>query len=47
MPDLLALGSKAPSFELEGTGGVTVRSDDFLGKKHLVLAFYPKDNTSG
>ncbi len=47
MPELLSIGSKVPGFSLEGTNGQTIRSEDLLGKKNLVLAFYPKDNTSG
>ena len=47
MADLLPIGSEAPGFKLQGTGGATINSEDFHGKKHLVLAFYPKDNTFG
>ena len=47
MPDLLPIGSTAPDFQLEGTGGEVISSQDYRGKKHLVLAFYPKDSTSG
>ena len=50
MADLLAIGSPAPDFELEGftpEGSVAVRSPDFRGKKHLVLVFYPADDTPG
>jgi peroxiredoxin Q/BCP len=47
MPDILPLGSKAPDFSLEGTNGQHLNSADFRSKKHLVLAFYPKDSTSG
>ncbi|OLD66839.1 MAG: thioredoxin-dependent thiol peroxidase [Acidobacteria bacterium] len=41
------IGSRAPDFTLVGTGGKTVGLRDFLGKKHLVLYFYPKDATPG
>jgi len=34
----LAIGEKAPSFEVTSTQG-TVRLSDFQGKKHVVLAF--------
>lgn len=47
MTNLLHVGSKAPKFTLPGTGGVNINSEDYLVKRHLVLAFYPKDNTSG
>lgn len=42
----LQIGEKAPSFEALSTQG-TVRLSDFLGKKHVVLAFYIKDFTPG
>jgi thioredoxin-dependent peroxiredoxin len=41
------VGSKAPDFTLVGTGGKRVGLRDFLGKKNLVLYFYPKDATPG
>ena len=47
MADLLPIGSRAPDFTLQGTGGQTVRSADFQGQKHLVLVFYVKDSTPG
>lgn len=42
----IQIGTKAPDFTLPGTGGTTSLSD-FLGKKKVVLYFYPKDNTPG
>ena len=42
-----AVGSKAPVFSLQATGGKTVALKDFLGRKNLVLFFYPKDGTPG
>jgi peroxiredoxin len=50
MADLLQIGSPAPDFELEGyspEGSGTVRFRDFRGLKHLVLVFYPEDDTPG
>ncbi len=41
------VGSKAPDFTLVGTGGKKVGLRDFIGRKHLVLYFYPKDATPG
>jgi len=38
------VGDSAPEFELQGTGGRTVRLADFRGR-WLVLAFYPGDFT--
>jgi len=39
-------GAKAPAFSLTDQAGNTVRLSDFAGK-HVVLYFYPKDNTPG
>lgn len=41
------VGGKAPRFSLPATGGRTVGLADYLGKKNLVLYFYPKDGTPG
>jgi peroxiredoxin Q/BCP len=43
----VALGSKAPDFELEDQNGKLVKLSDFIGKKNIVLYFYPKDETPG
>lgn len=40
-------GRTAPPFELPTHMGNTVRLEDFRGKKHVVLYFYPKDDTPG
>jgi thioredoxin-dependent peroxiredoxin len=40
----IKVGDSAPDFELQGTGGRTVRLADFRGR-WLVLAFYPGDFT--
>jgi hypothetical protein len=42
----LAVGEKAPLFEAPSTHGM-IKLGDYLGKKHVVLAFYFKDFTSG
>jgi peroxiredoxin Q/BCP len=39
-------GSKAPAFTAETNGGGTVSLKDLKGK-HVVLYFYPKDDTPG
>jgi peroxiredoxin Q/BCP len=41
------MGHKAPDLELPSHKGNTVRLKDFQGKKHVVLYFYPKDDTPG
>ena len=40
-------GDRAPDFELRGNSGRTVKLADYLGKKTVVLYFYPKDETPG
>ena len=44
---MLKEGDPAPKFRLPSTTGSDVSLDDFLGKKNLVLYFYPKDNSPG
>lgn len=43
----LEVGDKAPDFSLPSSTGETISLKDYLGKKRVVLYFYPKDNTSG
>ena len=45
--DTVAVGSKAPNFTLPSGSGEMVSLEDFLGKKPVVLFFYPKDDTPG
>jgi thioredoxin-dependent peroxiredoxin len=44
---LLKINDPAPDFELMGSHGDTVRLKDFIGKNHVVLIFYPGDETPG
>jgi peroxiredoxin Q/BCP len=44
---MLTEGSSAPVFNLLDDHGNTVSLDDFRGKKHVVLFFYPKADTPG
>jgi len=44
---LLAVGAQAPNFRLPTSNGSYVALQDFLGKKNIVLYFYPKDFTRG
>lgn len=41
------VGDKAPDFEGPTGEGNSLGLKDFLGKKNVVLYFYPKDDTSG
>ncbi len=45
--ELLSVGSKAPGFSLPATGGKNVSLQNYIGKHHLVIVFYPADNTPG
>lgn len=42
-----AVGAKAPDWTLPSDRGGTVSLHDFKGKKVVVMAFYPKDETPG
>jgi len=43
----LAAGDTAPLFELAGSDGATHRLEDHLGKRPVVIAWYPKAFTGG
>ncbi|ELR99117.1 peroxiredoxin [Gloeocapsa sp. PCC 73106] len=43
----LKVGDRAPDFSLLNQSGETVKLSDFLGKKSVVVYFYPKDDTPG
>ncbi len=40
------VGDMAPDFTLPAQTGALVSLGDFLGEKHVVLYFYPRDNTA-
>ena len=44
---VLKVGDKAPEFSLPAHPSGTVSLSDFAGKKNVILAFYPKDDTPG
>jgi thioredoxin-dependent peroxiredoxin len=44
---MLSVGDLAPSFRLPTSNGGYVSLQDFLGKKNIVVYFYPKDFTRG
>ena len=43
----LIVGDKIPDFKATDSDGNTFISENFVGKKPLVIYFYPKDNTPG
>lgn len=43
----LKVGDTAPDFSAQTHDGQTVRLKEHLGKKKVVLYFYPRDNTPG
>lgn len=43
----IGVGDRAPDFTLPAQDGSEVSLKDFIGKKNVVLYFYPKDNTGG
>lgn len=44
---MLEVGQLAPSFLVVDQSGSPVRLEDFIGRQHVVLFFYPKDDTPG
>ncbi len=40
-------GEKAPDFAAKNQAGKEIKLGDFKDKKHVLLAFYPKDATPG
>ncbi len=47
MSELLPLGSHAPAFTAQASDGRTYRLADLLAKTHVVLVFYPGNDTPG
>ncbi|MCC6639444.1 peroxiredoxin [Candidatus Falkowbacteria bacterium] len=47
MKSQYAVGSKAPAFSLKTSEGNTISLKQFLGKKNVLLIFYPGDDTPG
>ncbi len=47
MEETLAEGSKAPDFRLPSTTDGLLGPGSYAGQKRIVVAFYPRDNTSG
>jgi peroxiredoxin Q/BCP len=47
LAETLAPGMKAPAFELTGSDGSTYTLSDYVGKRGVVLAWFPKAFTPG
>ena len=47
MANPVKVGDRAPAFTLSDQSGASVNLEDLLGKKPIVLYFYPKDDTPG
>jgi len=47
MESKIKVGDKAPDFRTQDQRGGLIRLSEYLGKKNVVLYFYPKDFTSG
>lgn len=43
----LQVGDTAPKFSLPSHPAGTIALDNYIGKKNVILAFYPKDDTPG
>ena len=43
----IKVGDRVPDFSLPSQTGTTVNVSDLIGKKSLVIYFYPKDDTPG
>jgi peroxiredoxin Q/BCP len=43
----VTVGKKAPDFDFPSSTGENIKLKDYLGKKIVVLYFYPKDDTPG
>lgn len=43
----IGVGDRAPEFSLPTQSGETLNLKELLGRKEIVLYFYPKDNTRG
>ncbi|MDG2989802.1 peroxiredoxin [Candidatus Synechococcus calcipolaris G9] len=43
----VAVGDRAPDFSLPSGTGTTIHLQDYIGKKPVVLYFYPKSDTPG
>lgn len=47
MSQAIQIGDHCPAFSLPDSQGKQIHIDEYLGKKIMVLFFYPKDDTPG
>ena len=47
MTELIAVGARAPDFELEASDGRRHRLSELLLRTSVLLVFYPGNNTPG
>lgn len=47
MARVVGVGDRAPDFSLPSQSGQTLSLKDLLGRKEIILYFYPRDNTPG
>lgn len=45
--DKLKVGDRAPSFQMTGSDGKVYKAEDFIGKKTVVIAWFPRAFTGG
>ena len=43
----ISIGDTCPNFSLQNQNGEMINIKDFIGSKHVIIYFYPKDNTPG
>ncbi len=47
MAEVPKVGDKAPEFEMAGSDGKTYKAKDFIGKKAVIIAWFPRADTPG
>jgi peroxiredoxin Q/BCP len=43
----ISIGDTCPDFSLKNQSGEMINIKDYIGSKHVIIYFYPKDNTPG
>ena len=43
----ISIGDTCPDFSLKNQNGEMININDYIGSKHVIIYFYPKDNTPG